>query len=72
MNSLERQKRLTKLLAMAQTTRMAIWALSDAATAEEEAGDTDLMVGELTEADGLLQDASEVLAKSLRREIVDP
>lgn len=72
MNSLERQKRLTKLLAMVQTTRVAAWALSDAATAEEEPGDTDLIVGELTEADGLLQDASEVLAKSLRREIVGP
>ena len=72
MNSIERQRRLTKLLAMIQTTRMAVWSLSEAATADEQPGDTDLMVGELTEADGLLQDASEVLAKSLQREIVAP
>ena len=72
MNRLERQRRLTKLLAMIQTVRVAVWSLSDAALAEEEPGDTDLMVGDLTEADGLLQDASEVLVKSLRREIVDP
>ena len=72
MNSIERQRRLTKLLAMVQTVRVALWALSDAAESKQEQGDTDLMVGELTEADGLLQDASEVLAQSLRREIVDP
>lgn len=72
MNRLERQRRLTKLLAMIGTVRVAVWALSDAAIAEAEPSDTDLMIGDLTEADGLLQDASEVLVKSLRREIVDP
>ena len=72
MNSLERQRPLTKLLAMVQTTRMAVWALSDAAAEDEDPGDTDVMVGELTEADGLLQDASEVLVMALRREIVEP
>ena len=72
MNRLERQRRLTKLLAMIQTVRVAVWSLADAAHAEEEPGETDLVIGDLTEADGLLQDASEVLVKSLRREIVDP
>jgi hypothetical protein len=72
MNHLERQRRLTKLLAMVQTVRVAVWSLTDAARAEEQPSETDLMVGELTEVDGILDRASEVLVNSLRREILDP
>jgi hypothetical protein len=72
MNSLERQRRLTKLLAMVQTVRISVWALSIAAHAEQEPGDTDLIIGELIEADGILLDASKTLTNSLRREIAAP
>jgi hypothetical protein len=65
MNSLERQRRLTKLLAMVQTTRMALWALSNAASEDEAPNDDDPIIGELTEADENLHKAAEVLARSL-------
>jgi hypothetical protein len=64
MNSLERQKRLTKLLAMVQTTRMALWALSDLASRDSPPED-DPLVGELSVADVALQGAAAQLAQSL-------
>ena len=65
MNSLERQRRLTKLLAMIQTTRVALWALSNAASEDEAPSDDDPLIGELTEADEGLHKAADVLARSL-------
>jgi len=65
MNSIERQKRLTKLLAMVQTTRLALWALSNAASEDDDLANDDPLIGELTEADEGLHKAADLLARSL-------
>jgi hypothetical protein len=74
MNSLERQRRLTKLLAMVQTTRMALnnLCVESVATMPYRSGDgnkTQYLPEELKDADGSLQAASRELAKLLVREI---
>ena len=74
MNSLERQRRLTKLLAMVQTTRVALnnLCVESVGAMPYRSGDgskTQYLPGELKDADGSLQAASRELAKLLVREI---
>jgi hypothetical protein len=67
MNSLERQRRLTKLLAMVQTTRVAVWALSDRVRPDNESP----IIVELNGSDIRLQQAAELLASAIERETVE-
>ena len=64
MNSIERQRRLTKLLAMVQTTRVALAVLRSGTSP----ADTVCITGQIVDADELLKDAANLLVDALRLE----
>ena len=65
MNSIERQKRLTKLLAMIQTTRVALAVLRDDTCEDAECNACADLRDKTNVVDGLLTDASVHLADAL-------